>query len=124
MENAVWQEAEEPDSPGINKLIRANVDKCVAAVMMPRGGTRASVPHTPCKTTAHEATAKSLLLYQFHTETDHSSAFDGTNLLLKLPQGPRQSLSSQRAHVLLNVDEQESPSPSAVERQIHTKVDV
>lgn len=46
MENAAWQEAKEPDSPGINKLIRADVDKCVAVVMMRSGGTQASSPET------------------------------------------------------------------------------
>lgn len=46
MENAAWQKAKEPDSPGINKLIRADVDKCVAVVMMRSGGTQASVSHT------------------------------------------------------------------------------
>lgn len=46
MENVVWQQPEEPNSPGINKLIRANVDKCVAVVIMQCGGTQATVSHT------------------------------------------------------------------------------
>lgn len=40
------QQPEEPNSPGINKLIRANVDKCVAVVMVQCGGTQATVSHT------------------------------------------------------------------------------